>query len=180
MANVIPPLTAVDLGGLPYTLQEWLRQVRSAITGTAGGSILWTAVDKTGSNITDILTRNHNSLQNISGGASNDYYHLTAAQQAGASTLSTLTSKSVAGGVDVTLSTAEAQCRILKLTGIISANINVIVPTAVWQWTVNNATTGAFTLTVKTSGGTGIVVGTAKTAILYCDATNVARATGDV
>lgn len=44
------------------------------------GGFLWSLINFTGSNITDILTRNHNDLQNIAGGASNDYSHLTAAQ----------------------------------------------------------------------------------------------------
>lgn len=42
--------------------------------------INWTRVNKTGSNITDIATRNHNDLQNIQGGSAGDYQHLTTAQ----------------------------------------------------------------------------------------------------
>lgn len=179
MANSLPPLTYSDLKDFPYTVQEYLRQIRNLVAGTIG-AISWTSVSKTGSNLTDLVARNHDDLQNISGGTSGQYYHLTSAQHPGAATLLVLTSKSVAGSADVTLSTTEAQCRILKLTGIITGNINVIVPTAVWQWTVNNATSGAFTLTVKTTAGTGIVVGTGKNATLYCDGTNVVRATADV
>lgn len=44
---------------------------------TQEGQILWGSVDKSGSNLTDIETRNHNDLQTIQGGATNDYYHLT-------------------------------------------------------------------------------------------------------
>ena len=47
---------------------------------TQAGQILWGSLDFTGSNLTDLATRNHNDLQNIAGGASNDYSHLTAAQ----------------------------------------------------------------------------------------------------
>jgi hypothetical protein len=141
---------------------------------------LWSNVDKTGSNITDIVARNHNNLQNIGGGVGGDYMHLTTAQWNAASTLLTRTSKSVAGAVDVTLTVTEAQCRILELSGVLTGNINVVVPTTVWQWTIANLTTGAFTLTVKPTAGTGIVVGQTRRCILYCDGTNVVRATADV
>jgi hypothetical protein len=43
-----------------------------------------------------------------------------------------------------------------------------------------NNTTGAYTVTVKTSAGTGIVVGQGKRAILLADGTNVVRITADV
>jgi hypothetical protein len=94
-------------------------------------------------------------------------------------------SKSVAGAVDVTLTEAEASVGFLKLTGAITGNISVILPAtgnflaAGNWWIVNNATTGAFTLTFKGSTGTGIVVASGKTAILYSDATNIVRATND-
>lgn len=82
-------------------------------------------------------------------------------------------SKSVAGGVDVTLSTAEANNGIISLTGNISANINVIVPTSAMQWVFQNATTGAFSITIKTASGTGVVLPQGASDKLYCDGTNV-------
>jgi len=88
--------------------------------------------------------------------------------------------KSVAGGVDVTLAATEAAARILTLSGVITANINLIVPsTDGREWIVFNSTTGAFTVTVKTAAGTGIVVAQTKHAIVYCDGTNVLRVTAD-
>lgn len=89
-------------------------------------------------------------------------------------------SKSVAGSADVTLTLAEAFNRSLQLTGAIGANINVIVPTTYREYVIYNNTSGAFTLTVKTASGTGIVVGSGKRAILECDGTNVVRLTADV
>ena len=91
-----------------------------------------------------------------------------------------LLSKSVAGSSNVTLTNEESANDILEFTGIITGNINVVVDKSVRQWTVFNNTTGAFTLTVKTTAGTGIVVGTAKRAILYADGTNVVRVTADL
>ena len=86
-------------------------------------------------------------------------------------------SKSVAGGSDVTLTVVEARNAILEFTGTITANINVIVPTKTRRYFVYNATSGSFTLTVKTSGGTGVAITQSTRAIVYCDGTNVVSIT---
>ena len=80
---------------------------------------------------------------------------------------------SVAGNSDVTLTTTQAAYTIQEYTGILTGNINVIVPTAVGVWYVYNNTTGAFTLTVKTSAGTGVLITQATRHIIHCDGTNV-------
>lgn len=86
---------------------------------------------------------------------------------------------SVAGGSDVTLTDAQVNQAVHKFTGAITANINVIVPTDEHVYRVINGTSGAFTLTVKTSAGTGIAVAQGKAALLCCDGTNVVRLTDD-
>lgn len=89
-------------------------------------------------------------------------------------TLGGLLSKSVAGGVNVTLSAVEAGNGILHFTGVLTANIAVIVPTSPTRaWIVKNATSGAYTLTVKTSAGTGVAVTQGLIAEVYGDGTNV-------
>ncbi|MBN2127238.1 MAG: hypothetical protein JW703_02480 [Candidatus Diapherotrites archaeon] len=50
-------------------------------------AISWTFINKSGSNLTDLETRNHNDLQNISGGAAGDYFHLTNAQHSNLTSL---------------------------------------------------------------------------------------------
>jgi hypothetical protein len=89
-------------------------------------------------------------------------------------------SLSVAGGTDVTLTAAQARNEILNFTGLLTGNINVIVPSGPQIWSVFNNTTGAFTLTVKTSGGTGIVVTQTKSAVLLSDGTNVVTSHDDI
>lgn len=79
---------------------------------------------------------------------------------------------------DVTLSAAQASCRYLTTTGILTGNRNVIVPNN-WEGIVYCNNTGAFTTTFKTSGGAGIVVAQTKRAVLYADGTNVVRVTAD-
>lgn len=79
---------------------------------------------------------------------------------------------------DVTLNDAQARCRYLTTTGILTGNRNVIVPNN-WEGIVFCSNTGAFTTTFKTSGGAGIVVAQTKRALLYADGTNVVRVTAD-
>lgn len=83
------------------------------------------------------------------------------------------TSFSIAGTGDYTLATNQQNKIAYNLTGILTGNRNVIVPTTVQQYWITNATTGSYTVTVKTSAGTGIVVAQGTAQILYCDGTNV-------
>ena len=80
------------------------------------------------------------------------------------------------------LSAIQAASEILEFTGTLTENETVTVPAVVDQWIVFNNCSGSppFTLTVKTAAGNGIAVEQGKRAILYCDGTNVVRATADV
>ena len=78
--------------------------------------------------------------------------------------------------------------QILKLTGTITSNVDVVVPdsgsgTAPKKtYMVENATTGAFTVTFKTSSGTGATWSTTDKGykILYSDGTNIVDITADL
>src|SRR6056300_1491270 len=66
--------------------------------------------------------------------------------------------------------------KVIKLTGTITSNVNVIIPDSVEKtYLVENATTGAFTVTFKTSSGTGVTWSTIDkgTKLVYSDGTNV-------
>ena len=82
-------------------------------------------------------------------------------------------SKSVAGGANVTLTDVEAAKAVYVLTGALTADIDLIVPTEENTFYAINDTTGSYTLTVKTSAGTGIAVTQGKRRKLYCDGTDV-------
>jgi len=84
--------------------------------------------------------------------------------------------KSVAGGANVTLTATEAGYAILEFNGALTANIAVIVPNAPGQWVVRNATSGAYTFTVKTTAGTGTTVVQGSSEALWCDGSNVMEA----
>ena len=83
------------------------------------------------------------------------------------------TSINVAGTGNYTLFGTELNRISYNLTGVLTGNRNIIVPSTVQQYWITNSTTGAYTLTVKTSAGTGIVVPAGEALILYCNGTNV-------
>ena len=79
---------------------------------------------------------------------------------------------------DVTLTAAQAACRYLTTTGVLTGNRSVIVPND-WEGIVYCNNTGAFTTTFKTYAGAGIVVAQTKRAHLFADGTDVVRITAD-
>lgn len=79
---------------------------------------------------------------------------------------------------NVTLTAAQARCGYLTISGVLTGNRNVIVPNH-WQGIVYCNNTGAFTTTIKTTSGSGVVVAQTKRAILVADGTNVVRITAD-
>lgn len=83
------------------------------------------------------------------------------------------TTINAAGSGDLTLAGAQLNRISYLLTGALTGNRNIIVPSTVQQYWINNQTTGAFTLTVKTAAGTGQTVAQGQQAIMYCDGTNV-------
>jgi hypothetical protein len=89
---------------------------------------------------------------------------------------------SIAGGAQTTAlvmsdgALSNARNAVIKLTGTITGNQIVTVPTGVEKtWIVYNGTTGAFTVEFKQAGGTGITFSTTNKGFkyLYADATNV-------
>lgn len=85
--------------------------------------------------------------------------------------------------VDVTLSStqfADNQARAgwLVLTGTLTGNVNIVVPVGYTKtYLVQNDCTGAFTVTVKTPSGTGIVCPQAQTTGVANNGTNVVQPT---
>lgn len=84
----------------------------------------------------------------------------------------------IAGTGDYTLSGAELNRISYRLTGILTGNRNIIVPNQAQQYWVNNSTSGAFTVTVKTALGLGIVIPQGQSVVVYCDGTDVVAAEG--
>jgi microcystin-dependent protein len=81
--------------------------------------------------------------------------------------------KNVAGTSDVVLTAADCKNASIRLVGAISADISVIVVNGQGFYLIDNATSGNFQITVKTSAGTGIIVPQGFKMLVYCDGTNV-------
>lgn len=76
-------------------------------------------------------------------------------------------------GSDVTLTAAQAAKDLIVISGTLSANVNLILPTTVKSWIITNNTTGAYTITCKTASGTGGLITQGTSRVFYGDGTNL-------
>jgi hypothetical protein len=74
MSNLSPPpLREIDHNAPAW--QKWFSSVQALLAPVSGaGLFLWSGVSKVGSNLTDLVTRNHADLQNIN---TSTYTHLS-------------------------------------------------------------------------------------------------------
>lgn len=81
--------------------------------------------------------------------------------------------QNVTGGT-LTLSAAQGANIIQEYTGTLTSNQVVVLPSTVQLYSLQNSTSGAFTLTFRTAGlGSTVTVGQGQTALVVCDGTNV-------
>ena len=73
----------------------------------------------------------------------------------------------------VTANYLDAAYPILIITGTLTANSTLIVPYYANEWIIQNNTTGAYTLTVRTLTGTGATVTQGQSTYIYGDGSNV-------
>jgi len=85
----------------------------------------------------------------------------------------------VTGGT-LTLSAAQGANIIQEYSGALTSNQIVVLPSTVQLYSLQNGTTGAYTLTFKTAGiGSTVTVGQGQTALVVCDGTNVYSTTSN-
>jgi hypothetical protein len=77
MAIYLPPIPNNPITDV-FVWRDWFFKVSQLLGEQAGLS--WTTINFTGSNLRDIITRQHNALQDIQGGVGSEYYHLSQAQ----------------------------------------------------------------------------------------------------
>ncbi len=120
---------------------------------TQAGQILWPSIDTSGSNLTDIETRNHNDLQNLD---AEDYHHLTAAEYAEIVRQDAVATTAVNASMDDTAATwiVTATGKTLTLPAASTARIGK-------SWTAHFATTGI--LTIQRAGSDTIMTPTSAT-----------------
>lgn len=75
--------------------------------------------------------------------------------------------------VNVSLSVSQAQASVLRFSGALSGNVQITLPAIIKFWTIQNLTTGAFTVSLTT--GTGQIIGLPPTepVDVFSDGTNV-------
>ncbi|HDL8567164.1 TPA: hypothetical protein PXS11_001065 [Yersinia enterocolitica] len=74
---------------------------------------------------------------------------------------------------NVTLTSLQASNDRITLAGTLTANINLVFPSWLSRWIVTNNCTGNFTVTCKTSAGTGVAIPVGTTAVVFSDGTNI-------
>lgn len=86
--------------------------------------------------------------------------------------------KNVTGGT-VVLAVDELRVDLMAFSGTLTSDAVIEVPAVPWVWPeVYNGTTGAYTLTLKVNGQTGIAVPQGKRMTLSCDGTDVRELSG--
>ena len=83
---------------------------------TESGSQAFNGLSFLGSNITSIVTRNHNDLTTIQGGDPLNHYHLTSAEYTSVGSLGTMSSQN-SGAVAITGGTATVTLGLTNTTG---------------------------------------------------------------
>ena len=80
-----------------------------------------------------------------------------------------------AGGTVAVDPAAALTCKMLRLTGTLSADAELVVPDNRKPYFVHNATADGFAVTVRTAAGAGVAVGSSpdNTAVVYCDGADV-------
>ncbi len=88
--------------------------------------------------------------------------------------------KSGQTGGTLTLTASEASNPVIAISGTLTSNLTVVVPNGSNRlWAFYNATSGAFTVTVKTVSGTGVTIAQGKRNLVYSNGTNVLDAFTD-
>lgn len=184
MDSGFPPLTrtAISAGGKPpqgqdfngifndvYTRLQWGMSGMSypynatfstAISGYPKGALVPSS-DYSGRwlNLNDANTKNPESATGENTGwVPSDHYGVTS--------ISGLASS------NITLSTSQAAKSRIILSGALTANIKVIFPAWIKDWTIENNTTGAYQISAITALGSGINIKPGVSGI-HCDGTNI-------
>lgn len=74
---------------------------------------------------------------------------------------------------NTTLTPAQAAKSIIIITGVLTANVQLIFPSWVRTWTIVNNATGNFSVTCKTAAGSGVVAPPQASSTVWGDGTNL-------
>ena len=132
-----PPQTGQPIDGWLYLL--WKRL-------TATGQLLWSQISFTGSDLTDIETRNHNDLQTLNAG---DYRHLTATQYTDLTDGGTTTLHTHSSGTASSITVADAGSDTTCWPVLVGTQTGDLAPitdgSLTWNASTNSIVAGGFT-----------------------------------
>ena len=147
----------------------WYIQLRNGGSGSLTVSAVSGDIDDSATKIFAL----NNSAFLVSDGT--DYYSVGFGQQV--NSVFDFISINAAGTGDLVLSGVQLNRISYRFTGILTGDRNIVVPDAVQQYWVENATTGAFTFRVKTAGQVvGVEVPQTQRRILYSNGVDVVSA----
>ncbi len=141
--NTVTAHCAYIQAGQPYAFNA---AVPAALTGYGAGAQLGMS---DGSGFWFNLTANNAVDPDTSTTSANGW---TAGYVYGFTTITGLT------GGTVTLTNLQHRRGTIVLSGTLTSNLQLVFPTLLREWRIVNQCTGAFTVTVKTAAGTGVVV----------------------
>lgn len=76
-------------------------------------------------------------------------------------------------GSNVTLTAEQAAKETIVLSGVLTANVSLILPAWIETWLIINNTTGNFTVSVRTASGSGVNLSAGTSSQIYGDGTNI-------
>lgn len=135
MTIKLPPVPRATIGE-NYEWREWFTRVQNIFSTVK--SVTWSLIDFTGSDLADIATRMHSSLQNVAGGtyhlAANEYYSLSSVVTVTSNYAATATDgyiyvDTTSGNITITLPASSADGKVLEVIKTVVANTLTVIPT---------------------------------------------------
>ena len=168
LSGGIPPF-GQDMNGILYNVTQALQFAQaggsfpydSAFATTVGGYPLGAIVQATDGSGFWLNQIANNTTAPESFGA-----NWSPLQQSG-NTLVTMTSS------NVTLTALQAGKDTIVISGTLTADLNLILPTYQKQWLIVNNCTGAFSVTAKTASGSGVSIYAGTSVSVYGNGTNI-------
>ena len=169
MSVQLPPIPNSPITDV-FVWRDWFFTISQLLVQQA--SIAWSSLDFTGSNLQDIVTRQHNALQSIQGGIASQYYHLSLAQYSAVAAIPSFPLTVANGGTGTTSTTfANLTTNVTGTLPVVNGGTGTTTPALVagtnvtisgtWPNQTINSSSGGGTLTAVTassplasSGGT--------------------------
>lgn len=126
-----PPPKNLDPKSIQF--QDWFNKLRRSLVTIVTS---FSSLDFTGSNLTSIVTRNHNDLTSKQGGTAGEYYHLTSSEHSGLHSPVTVLDTS---SVDMSLSGQQVSAVVLP-AGVDHAQLNNLNSSSYTHLTSTNHT----------------------------------------